>query len=134
MSMNLRRTKVKAEFNMSSMTDIVFLLLIFFMLTSTLVAPNALKVVLPKTGPTQTVKPKPVTVSLTADAVYAVDQKIVSEAQLERNILDKVQALGEGANIVLYADKDATHEHVVKILEIANRNKLPLVIATTPSK
>ncbi|CAN5265593.1 biopolymer transporter ExbD [soil metagenome] len=134
MSMNLRRSKVTAEFNMSSLTDIIFLLLIFFMLTSTLVAPNALKVVLPKTTASQTVKPKPVTVSLTADATFAVDQGIVNEAQLERVILDKVQALGEGANIVLYADKDATHEYVVKVLEIANRNKLPLVIATTPTK
>lgn len=132
--MNLRRSKVSAEFNMSSLTDIIFLLLIFFMLTSTIVAPNALKVVLPKTTPSQTVKPKPVTVSLTADATFAVEKQTVNEAELELVILNKVKELGEGANIVLYADKDATHQYVVKVLEIANRNKLPLVIATEPSK
>lgn len=101
------------------------------MLTSTIVAPNALKVVLPKASG-QTVDPKPVTVSLTAAAEFAVDKKPVNVENLERVILDKVQALGKGANIVLAADKDATHENVVKILEIANRNKLPLVIATSP--
>lgn len=134
MSMNLRRSKVTAEFNMSSLTDIIFLLLIFFMLTSTIVAPNALKVVLPKASNNQTVKPKPVTVSLTATGEFAVDKGPVSEADLERVVLDKVQSLGEGANLVLYADKDATHQYVVKVLDIASRNKLPLVIATEPAK
>lgn len=133
MSMKLRRSKVKAEFNMSSLTDIIFLLLIFFMLTSTLVSPNALKLLLPKSD-SQTSAKQSVNVSITPDLKYYLDAKEVSFAQLEGKIKQAVSNAGDDPGLVLSADKTVPIENVVMVMEIANRNNLTMVIATDPKK
>ncbi len=133
MSMKLRRSKVKAEFNMSSMTDIVFLLLIFFMLTSTLVSPNALKLLLPKSD-SQTPVKQSVSVSITPELKYHIDGKEVPFAQLEGKIKQAVNSAGDDPGLVLSADKSVPIENVVMVMEIANRNNLTMVIATDPKK
>ena len=130
-----RRSKVSAEFSMSSMTDIVFLLLIFFMVTSTLIAPNALKLLLPQSN-NQTQANKPITtVSITADLVFAVETQIVPFEQLESYIQQKVwpaASYTEPPTISLHADKSVAIEHVVKVMNIAKRNKYKLILATAP--
>ena len=84
--MNLRnRSKISAEFNMSSMTDLVFLLLIFFMLTSTLVTSSALDVTLPQSK-AQTVKKSTITVTINKDLQLSVNENIVSSNDLEMAI------------------------------------------------
>ena len=84
--MNLRnRSKISAEFNMSSMTDLVFLLLIFFMLTSTLVTSSALDVILPKSK-AQTVKKSTVTVTINKDLKLSVNDELISNNDLEISI------------------------------------------------
>ena len=80
------RNKVSPEFNMSSMTDLVFLLLIFFMLTSTLVTPAALDVVLPKSK-AQTVKKATVTVTIDKDLNYSVGTEVVAPEDVEGFLL-----------------------------------------------
>ena len=88
--MNLRgRNKVDPSFNMSSMTDIVFLLLIFFMLTSTLVTVSAIDVLLPKAGG-KTENNTSISVSITSKSTFYIDKVKVSSLQLEREILKKV--------------------------------------------
>ena len=78
-----RQSKVSADFSMSSMTDIVFLLLIFFMVTSTLIAPNALKLLLPQSN-NQTMASKPITtISITEDLRFAIEGKYVDFENLE---------------------------------------------------
>lgn len=129
--MNLkRRNRVSAEFSMSSMTDIVFLLLIFFMLASTLVTTSALDLILPKST-AQTVKRKDVTVNISPDARFSVGNQIVSERELERVILKEVQGK-ENAVVILRADKSVPYEKVVKVMDIAYRNQLKMIAATDP--
>ncbi len=129
--MNLRsRSKVSAEFSMSSMTDLVFLLLIFFILTSTLVTTSALDVILPKSK-AQTVKKHDVTVTISKDLQYSVDGDIVSPGQVENALLAKVAAVQE-AVVILRADKEVPTGETVRILDIGYRNRLKMIIATDP--
>ncbi len=131
--MNLQsKNRRKAEFNMSSMTDLVFLLLIFFMLTSTLVAPNALKILLPKnTG--QTLAPQSVTVGIDRGLqLYYQDQQ-VDERGLEA-ALSQLSGRQPGATLVLNADKTVPIEKVVTVMGMANRLNLKMILATEPSE
>lgn len=124
------RNKVSPNFNMSSMTDIVFLLLIFFMLTSTLVSPNALKLLLPNSS-SKTLAPQTVSVSVTQNLEYYVDKTQVSFEQLESTILSKMGS-SEDNSIILHVDKTIAIEEAVKVMDIASRNRLKMVLATQP--
>jgi len=129
--MELRgRNKVKAEFSMASMTDIVFLLLIFFMLTSTLVTTSALDLVLPKSK-AQTVKRQDVTVSISPNLEFKVQDQVVAEADVERSLLRAVAGI-EDAVIVLRSDESVPTGVTVKVMDIAYRNRLKMVLATDP--
>ena len=129
--MGLRsRNKVSADFNMSSMTDIVFLLLIFFMLTSTLVSPNALKLLLPSSK-ARTLEKQTVSVSITKDIDFFINENKVQEANIERELKLLLDNIDEAA-IILHTDKTVDIEHVVKVMDIAYRNKYKIVLATTP--
>lgn len=135
-----RQTKVSASFSMSSMTDIVFLLLIFFMVTSTLIAPNALKLLLPQSN-NQTMATKPITtVSITHDLKYAVEGNFVAYDDLENALIRSVQKSIDNANdkdhptISLHADKSVAIEHVTNVMNIAKDNGYKLILATSPKK
>ncbi|GGH01809.1 biopolymer transporter ExbD [Polaribacter pacificus] len=126
--MNLRgRNKVNPNFNMSSMTDIVFLLLIFFMLTSTLVTVSAIDVLLPKAGGT-TENKKSVAVTITNQSLYYIDKTKVSEGNLETELLKQVGS-DKAKTVVIRGDKDVPYKNVMKIIDIANRNKLKMILA-----
>ena len=115
---------------MSSMTDIVFLLLIFFMLTSTLVSPNALKLLLPNSK-AKTLEKQTISISIDKEINFYVNKVMVKEVLLE-NEIKKVVANTEDPAIILHADKSVDIEHVVKIMDIAYRNKFKIVLATKP--
>ncbi|GFZ92371.1 biopolymer transporter ExbD [Aquaticitalea lipolytica] len=125
------RNKVTPEFNMSSMTDIVFLLLIFFMLASTLVTTNAIDILLPKASG-KTENKKSVAVSIKENLTYYIDQKVVGESMLESE-LKTLLANQEEPTIVLRAEKSVAVEHVVKVMDIANRNKFKVILAVKPN-
>jgi len=126
--MNLRgRNKVTPEFNMSSMTDIVFLLLIFFMIASTLVSAEAIDLLLPKST-SKTTQTKNVSVSVDKDVNYYVDMKQVSKESLEAEVLAKVGET-ERPSITIRSDQDVEMKHVVFIMDIANRNKIKSTLA-----
>src|SRR5690554_3067232 len=130
--MNLRgRNKVTPEFNMSSMTDIVFLLLIFFMLASTLVTTNAIDILLPKADG-KTENKKSVAVSITKDLNYYIDEKLVGESVLELE-LKNVLTDQDQPTIVLRAEKSVPVDNVVKVMDIANRNKFKVILAVKPN-
>ena len=124
------RNKISVNFSSIGMTDVVFNLLIFFMLTSTLVHPAALKLLLPRGGEQTSAKPL-TTVSVTADLQYYVETQHVAFEELE-NVLR--QKLGEipDTYISLHADKSVPFENVVNVLSIAQKNNYKLIIATTP--
>lgn len=122
------RTKVDASFSMSSMSDMVFLLLIFFMITSTLVNPNGLLVSLPKSSnqPSQ----KTITaVTITKDKKIAVEQDYIIPENLEQILRAKLDGQAEPA-IAIHADKEVTIEDLVMVMDIATRNKWKVVLRT----
>ncbi|MBO7290258.1 MAG: biopolymer transporter ExbD [Bacteroidaceae bacterium] len=129
-----RRTKAIDGFSMSSMTDIIFLLLIFFMLTSTIVAPNAIKVLLPE-GKAQT-QAKPL-------ARVTIDKELNFFVQWDKDEPRQIAGLDEltaflfdcrekddEMYIALYADETIPYGEVVKVLNIANDNEFKMVLAT----
>jgi|TARA_B110000438_G_C15749238_1_gene622148 biopolymer transport protein ExbD len=124
------RNKVSPDFNMSSMTDIVFLLLIFFMLTSTLVSPNALKLLLPNSK-AKTLEKQTISVSITKEIDFFVNEDKVIESNLENQLKLLLENEMEPA-IILHTDKTVDIEHVVKVMDIAYRNKYKIVLATKP--
>ena len=124
------RNKVSPDFNMSSMTDIVFLLLIFFMLTSTLVSPNALKLLLPNSK-AKTLEKQTISVSITKEIDFFVNEEKVIESNLENQLKLLLEDDMEPA-IILHTDKSVDIEHVVKVMDIAYRNKYKIVLATKP--
>ena len=130
MKLGKTRNKVSTEFNMSSMTDIVFLLLIFFMLTSSMVTTNALDLVLPK-AKGKTDSNKSTSVSIDKDLNFFIDKDQVNEADLENQLM-ALMANSENKAIVLRAEKSVPHEKVVKVMEIAYRNQIKMVIAVNP--
>ena len=127
-----RRNKVNVTFSMASMTDIVFLLLLFFMITSTMVAPNALKLLLPQSN-NQTVAKAITTVSITADLKYYInedgDLKRVSFSEIEPHLQQMIKE-NEETYIALHADKSVPLEQVVSIMNIAKRNNIKMILAT----
>jgi len=126
--MNLRRrNKVTPEFNMSSMTDIVFLLLIFFMIASTLVSAEAIDLLLPKST-SKTTQTKSVSVSVDKNTNYYIDMKQVSKDLLESELLTKLGG-AEAPTITIRSDQDVEMKHVVYIMDIANRNKIKSTLA-----
>ena len=124
------RNKVSAVFSMSSMTDIVFLLLIFFMLTSTMVTTNALDIVLPK-AKGKTDSNKNVSVTINKDLAFFIDKDPVEETNLE-NALIAIMGSAENKAVVLRAEKSVPHEKVIYVMDIAYRNGLKMVVAVNP--
>lgn len=120
--------KISSAFSMSSMTDIIFLLLIFFMLTSTLVHPNALKLVLPQSKNQTSAKPQ-TSVSITADLRYYVETKRVAFDELEPTLQAKLGAQPE-TYIALHVDETVPMREVVKVMNIAKKHKYKLILAT----
>lgn len=128
------RNKVSAEFSMSSMTDIVFLLLIFFMVTSTLIAPNALKLLLPQSN-AQTEANPIASVSIKDNGnntyTYAVGTNTCHESQIETLLLKELVGQDE-PYVSLHVDRSVPMEQVVKIMNIAKDNQWKLILATSP--
>tara|TARA_Y100000766_G_C18655304_1_gene482460 strand:- start:201 stop:593 length:393 start_codon:yes stop_codon:yes gene_type:complete len=127
--MSLRsRNKVNPNFSMSSMTDIVFLLLIFFMLTSTLVSPNALKLLLPNSK-AKTLEKQTVSISITGEINYFINGKEVAKDNIEKELKIILKDI-EDPGIILHADKTVAIEHVVTVMDIAYQNRYKIVLAT----
>ena len=124
--------KISPSFNMASLTDMVFLLLIFFMITSTMVSPNALKLLLPQSN-NQTQAKASTTVSITEDLRFFVETTPVALVDIERQLQLKLMDTPE-PTIALYVHRTVAMEEVVKVMNIAARNKYRLILATAPER
>ena len=122
------RNKVSPEFSMSSMTDIVFLLLIFFMLTSN--APNALDMILPSAKGKST-NTQNVSVSIKKNSTFYVNKKRVTLANVERELI-KLLSNKENPTVLLRAEEGVPIEKAVAIMDIANRNRFKVILAVRP--
>lgn len=130
-----RRHKANASFSMSSMTDLVFLLLIFFMITSTVVTPSAIKLLLPQSS-SQTSATPITRVYIDENLNFYIAKGKERERMIEfreiESFLQSVVAETPEMYIALYADETVPYREIVKVLDIANSNKFKLVIATRP--
>lgn len=130
-----RRSRVESGFSMSSMTDIIFLLLLFFVISSTMTSPNDIKINLPQSGAKTATRQVVARVSIDNTGQYFVagdKQKAepVAPEQLEERILN-LMSQDTTTYLALYADQEIAYKEVVRVLDIANKNKLKLVIATS---
>ncbi len=133
-----RRNKISADFNTSSMSDLVFLLLIFFMLTSTLVSPNAIKLLLPNSN-SKTMAKQTITVYINDRYDFYVGEKHVESKELENSLADELAMQKEGV-VVLRSDKSVPVQYVVNVIDAVNqinlnkRTKHKVILATKPTK
>jgi biopolymer transport protein ExbD len=124
------RNKVEVSYSVAGMTDIIFLLLLFFMLTSTLVSPNAIKLLLPRSNSQTTSRPI-TTVSITKDIVFFVEKTPVDITQLETLLRQKVGKT-EDPTIAIHAERSVPIEYIVDVMNIAKRNNYKVILATSP--
>ena len=120
---------VEPMFSMSSMTDIIFLLLVFFMLTSSFITPSGLPVNLP-TSKSSTVEMQKVSVTITKELDYYVNDKNNSRALLEGELISKL--IGQEGVVVLHIDSSVPTEHLVHVADIATSLEAKVSIATKP--
>jgi biopolymer transport protein ExbD len=130
------RNKRSIEFSMASMSDLVFLLLIFFMLTSTLVAPNAIKLLLPQSQ-SKTMATQTVTVYINDKAEYFVGENPVALEQLEP-LLSQALAGQAEASVVLRSDETVAVQYIVNVIDAVNKvnekysTRHKVILATRP--
>ncbi|MDB5286183.1 MAG: biopolymer transporter ExbD [Mucilaginibacter sp.] len=131
--MNLRKKNrgASAEVHTSAMNDIMFFLLLFFLIASTVTNPNVIKLMLPKSSSGQSVSKKTITVSVTKDLKYYVDKKEVAVADLQPTLAN-YKTLATELTIVLYVDRTVAIQDVVQIMDIAQKLNIKLVLATEP--
>lgn len=129
-----KRIKAEAGFSMSSMTDIIFLLLLFFIMASTMSSPNDIKLNLPQSKSSNSTRSVIAKVSIDGAGRFFVAKgadkpEQIAPEMLESYILDLV-AQDSTTYIALHADQDIAYKEVVRVLDIANQHKLKLVVAT----
>jgi len=132
--MNLRRRKkITAEVATASMNDIMFFLMLFFLIMSTLLNPNVVKLTLPSSKHNQALRQKEVTISVTKDMQYYVNNAPVTFAMLEP-LLTSELAKSKDLTVILRCDSGLTIQDLVTVLEIGNKLKVKMVLATkTPN-
>lgn len=131
--MNLRKkhNRASAEVHTSAMNDIMFFLLLFFLIASTVTNPNVIKLMLPKSSSGQAVSKKTITVSVTQDLRYYVEKKEVPVDGLQA-ALAGYKTLASELTIVLHVDRTVAIQDVVQIMDIAQKLNIKLVLATEP--
>lgn len=134
MNFRNRRNRPSAEVHTAALNDIMFFLMLFFLLASAVANPQVVKLLLPKSSAgEQSVARKTVTVSITSNLVYHVDKQVVPFDNLE-SVLQSELVTGEEVTIMLYADSSVPIQNVLAVMDIANRLKIKMAIATEPYK
>lgn len=128
-----RRNKANPEFSLAAMTDVILLMLIFFMITSSAANQSAIDVKLPKTSSVDDSTPNPLTVSIKPDGSYYVDDKPVTKGELEQTIVNSL-ANQSNKSFTIRADENTLHKDVVFAMEIAEKYKFNLALATVKDK
>ena len=128
-----RKTKTIETFSMSSMTDIIFLLLIFFMITSTMVTPNAIKVLLPQGSKQTSAKPLAriiIDKQLNYYSAFGNEDEMPIEVEEITAFLQGCAEKEPEMYLALYADESVPYREIVNVLNIANENNFKMVLAT----
>ena len=131
MNLRKRHKRASAEVHTSAMNDIMFFLLLFFLIASTVTNPNVIKLMLPKSSTGQSVSKKTITVSVTKDLRYYVDKKEIPVAELQ-STLASYKTIATELTIVLYVDQTVAIQDVVAVMDVAQKLNIKLVLATEP--
>ncbi|HOK99256.1 MAG TPA: biopolymer transporter ExbD [Bacteroidales bacterium] len=128
--MNLRsKNKFRAEVSTSSLSDIMFFLMLFFLITSTMISPSVIKLTLPSSKYHQTVRKTEVSISITNTHQYYINNQLVTleglEAELARRVPDP-----EKVTVVIRCDKDVPVQELINVLQIGNKLKIKMILAT----
>ncbi len=124
----------EAEVSTDSLSDIMFFLMLFFLILSTMVSPNAIKVNLPNSKSNKPIEnnKKPVHLAITKERKYFVDSKEADFANLETLLSEKIAGKAEPV-VVLHIDKDLIYQDFIDVMQIGDRLKCKMVLATAPS-
>lgn len=129
--MKIRRTgEFRAEVATGSLNDIMFFLLLFFLIISTVTNPNVIKVLLPKSKSGQTLNKQNISLTVTETKHYYINQREIPSAQLETELLKACQGISE-PTIVLNVPKNLTVQDLVDVMQIGAKHKLKMVLATS---
>jgi len=123
------RKRPQAELQTSAMNDIMFFLMLFFLIASTVTNPNVIKLMLPKSDSGQSVSKKTVTIAVTKELEYFLDKQLVTVSEIPAR-LAAYQKQTQELTIVLYVDRTVAIQDVVQIMDIANKMNIKLVLAT----
>ena len=130
--MNLRRRhKIAPEVSTASMNDIMFFLMLFFLIASSVVNPNVIKLLLPKASSGQSVSKKTISVSITKDLQYYVEKQLVPSNQIKQVLRNYIQNTDE-LTVILYVDQTVQIQDIVDVMDVSNKLKVKLVLATDP--
>ena len=129
--MNLRKRSrgVSAEVHTSAMNDIMFFLLLFFLIASTLTNPNVIKLQLPKSTAGKAISKKTVNVTISKDLAYTVNNKPMALADIPATLTGYKQKYPE-LTVILHVDRTVAIQDVVEIMDIAAKQNIKLVLAT----
>jgi biopolymer transport protein ExbD len=128
--MNLRtKNKFRAEVSTSSLSDIMFFLMLFFLIASTMVSPSVIKLTLPKSQYNQTVRKTEIAVSITKDLKYYVNNKEVEFSGLEKELFDQIQKVKE-PTVVIRVDNSIPVQDLVNVMQVGNKLKVKMILAT----
>jgi len=131
MNLRKRHQRVKAEVHTSAMNDIMFFLLLFFLIASTITNPNVIKLLLPKSSSGQAVSKKTISVTISQDLKYTVNNKQVKVEDMQNTLLG-FKKLASELTIVLSVDRTVAIQNVVQVMDIAQKLNIKLVLATEP--
>lgn len=131
--MNLRKRhgRISAEIHTSAMNDIMFFLLLFFLIASAITNPNVIKLLLPKSSSGQAMQKKTISVSITQDLKYMVEKKPVRIEDMQQT-LSSFKTVGSDLTIILSVDRTVAIQNVVEIMDIAQKLNIKMVLATEP--
>lgn len=132
MNIRSRRKRPEAEVNTTALNDIMFFLMLFFLLASAVANPQVVKLLLPRSSSgEQSLAKRTITLSVTSDLKYFIEEKEISVESLMPNLQAYVEP-GQDLTIMLYVDRSVAIKDVISIMDTANKLKIKLVLATEP--
>ncbi|NBV14306.1 MAG: biopolymer transporter ExbD [Sphingobacteriia bacterium] len=124
-----RRRRHASEVNPGALIDIMFFLLLFFLMISTFTNPNVIKLLLPESSPSNEITKNYVTVSITKDLFFYLDKEKVTADQLENRMMSIIETKNN-RTVILRVEKGVPVENMVLVLDIGMRNSLKIVLET----
>ncbi len=124
-----RKSRFASEVSTSALNDIMFFLLLFFLIISTVANPSVIKLMLPKASSAQSVSKQIISLSVTADKTYYLNNKAIDHAQLESQLTQAIAGISE-PTVLLRADQSLTIQDLVDVMQVGAKLKIKMVLAT----